>query len=186
MPRSSLSPCVGCFFRSYLVKPRFMGKGEDIWMHTLTVSINKPCVQEDKQIWIESKRKVPIGDYCGTSFKHLQNILFFSSLHEHVCGHTCFCLTSIESVSWLEVCVSKIALTWHYHVSVRMLFCTFARSAMLLLTCWGSAGFFTAQIWKRATAASTEDTRDAFWKPSECELLCHYINASGRSSELRV
>lgn len=62
----------------------------------------------------------------------------------------------------------------------------FARSATLLLTCCGSAGFFTAQIWKRATAASTEDTRGAFWKPSECELVCHYTNASGRSSELRV
>lgn len=142
MPRSSLSSCVGCFFRSYLVKPRFMGKGEDIWMHTLTVSINKPCVQEDKQIWIESKRKVPTGDYCGTlsSFKHLQNILFFSSLYEHVCGHTCFCLTSIESVNWLEVCVSKTALSWCYHVSVRMLFLCLCQvrhaAANVLRECW--------------------------------------------------
>lgn len=61
-------------------------------------------------------------------------------------------------------------------------FRAFTRSATPLLMSWGSAGFFTAQIWKGATAASTEDTRDAFWKPSECELLCHYMNASGNSS----
>lgn len=47
----------------------------------------------------------------------------------------------------------------------------FTRSAMLLLMCWESAGCFTAQTWQRVTVVNTEDTRGAFWKPSECELL---------------
>lgn len=90
----------------------------------------------------------------------LQSILPFRPEHGHVFGCLCFCVTS-----HLGCC-----------------FRAFTRSATPLLTSWGSAGFFIAQIWKGATAASTEDTRDAFWKPSECELLCHYMNASGTPS----
>lgn len=45
LPGSPLFSCasVGCFSQSYLVEPRLMEKGEDICMHTRTVSINKPC-----------------------------------------------------------------------------------------------------------------------------------------------
>lgn len=126
---------------------------------------------------------MPTGDYFGTlsSFKHLHNILFSSSSHEPVYGCLWFCLTSIQS-GFFQKRLHRDVIMCQFGCW----FCTFARSATLLLTCWGSAGFFTGQIWKRATAASTGDTRDAFWKPSECELLCHYTNAWGRTSKWRV
>lgn len=155
MPHSSLLSCAGWFFRIWS-SPGLWGKGKTSGC-TRWQSINKPWkpgrsdiitrqlqwfVQEDKQIWIESKRKVRTGDYCGTlsSFKHLQNILLFSASHESVCGRTCFYLTSVESVSWLEVCFPKATLSWWFHVSVRMLFLCLCQvrhaAANVLRECW--------------------------------------------------
>lgn len=83
-------------------------------MHTRTVSINKPWKpgrsdiitgqlqwfgrQEEKQIWIESKRKVPRGDYWGTleRFKRLHNILSFRSYHDPICVDVFCCHVSVQ------------------------------------------------------------------------------------------